>query len=125
MGMNPAARIKKWDLKYNTERIKAMLDEQRPDMLKKIEATIPALASMEGQVKQTLDLLGLQTIQYPFYLCFGRELWKMVNSREMSGETAAIAAQTLIDKWVSRGLVQSALESIRTGVFNIASPVAP
>ena len=43
----------------------------------------------------------------------------------MSGESAAIAAQTLVDKWVARGLVQSALEAIRTQVYNISAPIAP
>ena len=41
------------------------------------------------------------------------------------GRSLAIEAQTLIDKWVSTGLVQSALEAIRTQVFNVAAPVAP
>jgi hypothetical protein len=32
---------------------------------------------MEIQVKQTCDASGVPTIQYPFYLNFGREIWAL------------------------------------------------
>jgi hypothetical protein len=82
------------------------------------------LAAMELQVKQVCDGLGCPTIQYPFYLCFGREMWSLTR-KDISGESMALEAATLIGKWVSRGLTQSILQAIRTGVFNVAAPVAP
>ena len=117
-------RIAKWNAKFDTTRIKATLDDLRPSMAAHVAAVFPQVAEMETQVKQTLDALGLPTIQYPFYLNFGRELFAMTR-KGISGETAAIAAQTLVDKWVARGLVQSALEAVRTQVFNISAPIAP
>ena len=125
MPNDPTKRIANWNTGYDTAAIKTKVDKKRDDMYGRVKSQFPAIASMEGQVKQTLDALGLPVIQYPFYLCYGRELWHLTHENEMSGESAAIEAQTLLDKWVARGLVQSTLEAIRTQVFNIAAPVAP
>jgi hypothetical protein len=121
---DPTKRIARWNAKFNTERIKATLDDLRPDMLQSVSGVFPQLADMESQVKQVLDGLGLPTVQYPFYLAFGRELFRL-GRQGVSGESVAIEAQVLLDKWVARGLVQSALEKVRKDVFNIVAPVAP
>jgi hypothetical protein len=125
MANDPTKRIAKWDTKFDTTRIKATLDAMRPSMLAHVQAQFVSLASMESQVKQTLDASAVSVIQYPFYLDFGRELWHMTHEREMSGDSAALEAQILITKWVARGLTQAVLQDIRTQVFNIAAPVAP
>jgi hypothetical protein len=80
---------------------------------------------MELQVKQTCDASGVSVIQYPFYLCFGREMWHMTHQNEMSGESAAQEAAVLITKWTARGLTSSVLQAIRTQVFNVGAPIAP
>jgi hypothetical protein len=122
---DPTKRIAKWDTKFDTTRIKAVLDAMRPQMLSHVQAQFVSLSSMEGQVKQMLDAEGVKVIQYPFYLDFGRELWHMTHEREMSGEAAAVEAAVLAQKWVGRGLTLSVLELIRTQVFNISAPSAP
>jgi len=124
MSEDPAARIAKWNTKYNTERIKATLDDLRPAMYVKVQAVFPMLTAMELQVKQVCSTAGVPTRDYPGYLAFGRQLWKL-GQREITGESAAQEAAVLIAKWVARGLVQSVLESIRTDVFNIGPPVGP
>jgi len=121
MPSDPVKRIENWNEKYNLERINAILTEKRPKMLEHVSAVYVSLASMESQVKQVLDLAGVSMITYPFYLCFGREMWSL-SRKEVSGEALAVEAATLIGKWVSRGLTQSVLETIRTGVFNIGAP---
>ena len=105
MPIDPVKRIANWDEKFNLERVHAILTEKRPKMLQHMESVQVSLASMEQQVKQTCDASGVSVIQYPFYLCFGREMWAMIR-REMSGESAAQAAAVLIAKWVARGLTQ-------------------
>jgi hypothetical protein len=124
MAEDPAARIAKWNTKYNTERIKATLDEMRPTMLQKVTAVFPMLTAMELQVKQVCDGAGVPTRDYPSYLAFGRELWSL-GRKEISGESAAIEAKVLLDKWKARGLVEAVLQAIRTDVFNIAAPIGP
>ncbi len=122
--MDPAKRIAKWNVKYNTERIKATLDELRPAMLANVTAVYPLITAMELQVKQVCDSAGVSTIQIPFYLNFGREIWAL-QRKEISGASLADEAANLITKWVGRGLTQAVLQSIRTDVFNVGAPVAP
>jgi len=122
--MDPTRRIAKWNVKYNTERIKATLDEMRPTMLQNVTAVFPMITAMELQVKQVCDGSGVPTIQYPFYLNFGREIWALTR-KEVSGESLAKEAATLIAKWVARGLTQSVLQAIRSDVFNVGAPIAP
>ena len=121
---DPARRIENWDAKFDTTVIKTTLDKKRPKMLEHVSAVTPMIAAMELQVKQVCDGKGVPTIQYPFYLCFGRELWSLCR-REFSGESLAQEAATLIAKWVARGLTSAVLQSIRTAVFSVSAPVAP
>ena len=121
MPIDPVRRISNWDAKYKTDRIKATLDDKRDAMFSRVTAVVPALAAMESQVKQVLDGLGVETIQIPFYLAFGREIWRLQN-KDISGETLAIQVGHLLSKWQSRGLTQAVLEAIRTQVFNVVAP---
>jgi hypothetical protein len=120
--MDPAKRIANWNAKYNTERIKATLDDKRPAMLASVTAVFPMITAMELQVKQVCDGAGVKTIQLPFYLNFGREIWAL-SRKEISGETLAIEAATLIAKWTARGLTSAVLQGIRTDVFNVSAPL--
>ena len=122
--MDPAKRIANWNAKYNTERIKATLDDKRPAMLASVTAVFPMITAMELQVKQVCDGAGVSVIQIPFYLNFGREIWAL-SRKEVSGETLAKEAKVLIDKWTARGLTSAVLQGIRTDVFNVSAPIAP
>ncbi len=124
MPIDPVRRIAKWDAKYDTTLIKTNLDKMRPTMLQNVTAIFPMIASMEMQVKQTLDAAGVPTTDYPGYLAFGREIWGLTR-KDISGESLAQAVAILLAKWVARGYTQSVLQSIRTDVFNVAAPVAP
>ena len=124
MPMDPTKRIDNWNTKYNLERVNAILTEKRPKMVEHISTAIVSLVAMEQQVKQVCDGSGVPTIQYPFYLCFGREMWSLID-KEISGESLAVEAAVLIAKWVARGLTQAVLAAIRTDVFNVAAPIAP
>ena len=122
--MDPTRRIAKWNAKFDTTRVKATLDDLRPAMLQNVTAVFPMITAMELQVKQVCDGVGVPTIQYPFYLNFGREIWALTR-KEVSGESLALEAATLIAKWVARGLDQTLLQAIRSQVFNVPAPVAP
>ena len=122
--IDPTKRIANWNVGYNTERIKAIVDEKRPTMLANVNAVTPMITGMELQVKQVCDGAGVPTIQYPFYLCFGREMWAL-SRKDISGESLAKEAATLIAKWKARGLTEAVLQGIRTDVFNVSAPIAP
>jgi len=124
MPIDPTKRIANWDEKYNLERVNAVLTEKRPKMLQNMSAVVPLMTAMELQVKQVCDGAGVSIIQYPFYLCFGREMWKMTR-QDLSGESMAKEAAVLIAKWKARGLTEAVLQAIRTDVFNVVAPIAP
>jgi hypothetical protein len=86
---------------------------------------VAALCSMEMQVKQVLDAHNVQTIQYVFYLDYGRQLFKMARKQEISGDSFALAAQVLLEKWQARGLDPDVLAAVRTDVFNVTAPSPP
>ena len=122
--IDPTKRIANWDAKFDTTRIKATLDQKRPSMLASVNAVTPMITAMELQVKQVCDGAGVATIQYPFYLCFGREMWAL-SRKDISGESLAKEAAILITKWTARGLTAAVLQGIRTDVFNVSAPIAP
>jgi hypothetical protein len=124
MPIDPTKRINNWNEKYNLERVNAILTEKRPTMLQNMTAVAPLIAAMELQVKQVCDGAGVATIQYPFYLCFGREMWALTR-KDISGESLAKEAAVLVAKWKARGLTEAVLQAVRTDVFNVVAPVAP
>jgi hypothetical protein len=122
MATNAAQRIAKWDAKFNTERIKAVLDTMRPNMLVNVQAVFPLIESMETQVKQVLDMQGISTSAYANYLAFGREVWRL-KRMGVSGDSLAAEVAIHIAKWVARGLSLSILETIRSQVFDVPAPI--
>lgn len=121
MPINPSQRIAKWNAKFKTDRVKAVLDDQLPTMAANVSAVFPLIAAMELQVKQTLDALGVSIALYAYYLDFGRQLWRLTR-KDISGETAAMEADVLRQMWVARGLDTAVLAAIRSQVFNISIP---
>jgi len=124
MASDPTARLNNWNQKYNLDRVTAVLTEKRPQMLQNMSAVLPLITSMESQVKQVCDGAGVPTIMYPFYLDFGREMWRLIRA-EISGESLAHEAATLTAKWKARGLTEAVLAAIRTDVFNVGAPIGP
>ena len=62
-------RIARWNVKYNTERIKATLDEMRPTMLQNVIAVIPMITAMVLQVKQVCgDAATLPPMPTPSFI---------------------------------------------------------
>jgi len=117
-------RIAAYDAKVNPTRLQSDLTALLPAMAAKMVAVTPAICAMELAVKQECDSAGVATITLPYYLDFGREMFRK-GRQDISGETLALFAAVMIAKWVARGLTQSLLEDIRTNVFNVAPPVAP
>jgi hypothetical protein len=85
-------------------------------------AVMAELASAEGQTEQTLNAQSVPTsLSVPRY-SHGRQHRKMIRQQEIDGESAAMAAQVLLDKWAARGLNPKVLAAVRTEVFNIVEP---
>ena len=96
---------------------------ESPAIEARIQGSFDDIYAAESLVRAVLNAAGVSVILYPFYLSFGREMWKLTN--RISGESAAQEAAILIAKWVARGLTLSVLESIRYDVFGVSAPAGP
>jgi hypothetical protein len=119
---DPNQRLIAWQTKTDTGRVKATLDTLRPDMLKHYEAAVAGLCEMETKARQTLNAAGVHTIMYVPYLSYARQLYKLSRQRGISGESFALGAEVLLDKWANRGLDPDVLATIRTQVFDTSAP---
>lgn len=81
-------------------------------------ASMNSLVPKEQQIQGLLNANAVPTIQYPFYLNFGREIWYLDN-RGIRGATLEAMAQSLHDKYVLYGLATARLVEIADTVFNI------
>jgi len=81
-------------------------------------SAIQSLVPIEQQIQALLNATATPTITYPFYLDFGRELWKRRNAG-IDGLALQGMAQSLHDKYVTRGLATARLVEIADSVFNI------
>jgi hypothetical protein len=119
---DPVRRKENWEVKYNLDRVKATLEAKRANMSARYEAAMAGLCAAETKVRETLNAAGVNTINYVPYLNFGRQLYKLSTQREITGDSAAIEAQVLLEKWAARGLDPDVLAAVRTQVFNIGEP---
>jgi hypothetical protein len=117
-------RLTVWKIKTDTDKVKQILDDIRPDMLKHYEAAVAGLCETETKARQTLNAAGVHTIMYVPYLNYARQLYKLSRQQGISGESFALGSQVLLDKWASRGLDSVVLARIRTEVFDVVAPAS-
>jgi len=82
---------------------------------------ISDLVRVELLIQGILNLNGIQPIQYPFYLDFGRELWKR-QWKGIDGASLLLFAKPLRAKYVSWGLELTKLDEIALTVFGLSIP---
>ncbi len=63
----------------------------------------------------------MHTIFYVAYLNYARQLYKLSRQQSISGESFALSAQVLLDKWANRGLNPNVLARILTEVFDVVA----
>ncbi len=119
---DPNQRLTAWQIKTDTGRVKQILDTLRPAMLEHYKAAVASLCEMETKARQTLNAAGVHTIMYVPYLSYARQLYKLSRQQGISGESFALVAQVLLEKWAARRLDPAVLAAIRTEVFDVAAP---
>jgi hypothetical protein len=119
---DPTKSTARWKAKYNLKRVNETLNDLREGMAMRYEVAMTELSVMEGKVKEVINAYGVSTSWYVPYLNFGRQLYKLSRQQHISGESFAMAAQVLLDKWAARGCDPKVLAKIRTDVFDIAAP---
>ena len=112
-------RFTSWNAKYNTERIKATLDDMRKDMQSRYQAAMAAMLANDTKVKGVLNGKSVSTILYVPYLSFGRQLWKLSRQQDIEGHSLQLAAEVLRLKWKARGLDEEVLLAIQQEVCSV------
>jgi len=115
-------RKEAYRVKAKPERTKATFEARLEEMRARYDAVMQELCAMESEVKTFLNENGVHTSFNVPYLNFGRQLWKLSRQQQISGESLALAAKVLLDKWSARGLNPAILAQIRSKVFNISEP---
>lgn len=95
-----------------------------PGMKTRFASATSDLVAMETAVQGLLNHAALPTIQYPFYLNFGRELFKRV-WEGINGPALALLAQSLSSSYKNRGLIEPTLQKIAFLSFGLWIPTPP
>jgi hypothetical protein len=118
---DPNQRRTNWQIKTDTTKVKQILDDRRPGMLKRYEAAVASLCEMETKARQTLNAAGVHTIFYVAYLNYARQLYKLSRQQGISGESFALSAQVAAHSYLGR-FAPAMLTVIRTEVYGIGVP---
>jgi hypothetical protein len=113
-------RVEGYDAKYVAQTVALKVAARLDSMKSSFTGPTTSLFAMEQAVKAILDLdpAPIQTIQYPFYLCFARKLWAL-DYNGIGGAAATAAAQQYKTLWTTRGLESATLIAIALNVFGI------
>ena len=107
-------RLIAWQIKTDTGRAKETLDALRPEMLEH-HKTCGSFQNADCRSQDAADFrVGVPVRTSPFPLS--------PSHRGISGESFALVAKVLLDKWAARGLDSAILARIRTEVFDVAVP---
>ena len=120
----PGERITKYTEKLIPARVAEDLTTMKPAMVASETVIFNELASVEDRVKGILSGEAVNSILYPAYMAFAKEVW--AKERNFGGGTALINEVSLmVYKWKTRGLSEPVLDKIRTEVFGLPAPGAP
>lgn len=113
-------RAAKYDAKYVAStvnlKVAARLDTMKSRFASKTASLYAAEVAIQGVLNAKTP--RIPTIQYPFYLCFGRQLWRLKESGFV-GPSLDGEAQVFHDKWETTGLDSAVMVQIADDVFGI------
>ena len=117
-------RIQNYSDKLIPARVAEDLTTKKPAMVSMETVIFNELVTIEDRVKGVLSGETENTIFYPWFHDFSREVWKA--QRRFGGGTALVnEVALLVYKWKTRGLTEAVLTKIRDEVFAIPAPAAP
>ena len=119
---NVLRRVENWQAKFSPEDTARILTRKEKLMRERYTAAMAPLCLLEDKAKQVLNAAGIQTILYLSYINYARQLYKLSRQQGISGESFALVAKVLLEKWSARGLDSAVLARIRTEVFDVVAP---
>jgi hypothetical protein len=115
-------RIAQYNAKTVATTVGLKVASMLPTMKVSFAAMCNSFVAKEIAIQGQLNTYGdVPTIQYPFYINYGREIWGL-NQRGIVGPTAVFMAISLTTKYTSYGLNSAHLKDLAVDVFNIIIP---
>ncbi len=107
-------RAAKYAAKTDADVVRARVAAQTDSMNAAQAAQVTTAVQIETDVKAIVEPSGTPTIQIPFYIAFGRQLYKLKGKFPTTGagSTGSVEAQTIATKWQGRGLEPALLIDI-------------
>ena len=114
-----AERIAQYIAKYVPTTVGLKVAAQLTGMKSGFASAINALVPIEVEIQTILNGLTVPTIQYPFYLNFGREIWRL-QKEGIGGGSLTDQGEVLSVKYQAQGLTKAHLNKIALDVFGVA-----
>jgi hypothetical protein len=115
-------RIESYDAKTVPTTVSLKVASMLAPMKSLFSTKCSSFVAKELLIQGNLNQSGtIPTIQYPFYLNFGRELWGL-SVRGISGNALILMATSLHSKYVAFGLDTVMLKLIADDVFSVVIP---
>lgn len=111
-------RIETYDAKSNPVNVAPVVTAQLPTMKSGFATKVAGLVAVEIQMQAACNAAGVPTIQYPFYINYAREAWKLQTSG-ISGTTFTMMMQSLKDKYERYGLAEPNLIQWAADIFQV------
>lgn len=118
-----ARRIAQYNAKTVATTVGLKVASLLPTMKTAFATQCASFVAKEIAIQGVLNAVpaGVPTIQYPFYLNYGREIWKRERNG-ITGPSALMHAISLEDKYEGYGLAAVTLKKIALDVFSMIIP---
>lgn len=118
-----ATRIAQYNAKTVATTVGLKVASMLPTMKTGFADQCASFVAKEIAIQGVLNAVvgGIPTIQYPFYLNFGREIWKRERAG-ITGPSALMHSISLEDKYEGYGLAAITLKKIALDVFSQIIP---
>jgi hypothetical protein len=117
VGESIKRRVARWNAKYNTERIAAILGAKSEQMRERFRVQTEMLGRVEHRISEVTDAAGVSVITRMWYKDFGREvcrIWRTIPSSCQELEYDVVRY-----KWTARGLEPTLLASVKAAVIEL------
>jgi len=117
VGESIKRRVAGWEVKYNPERIAAILAAKSERMRESYAVQAEMLGRVDHRISEVIDAVGVSVIVRMWYKDFGREvcrIWRTIPSSSQEVEYDVVRY-----KWTARGLDPILLVKVKAAVIEL------
>jgi hypothetical protein len=110
-------RVARWDVKYNPERIAAILAAKSERMHENYAVQAEILGRVDHRVSEVIDAVGVSVIVRIWYKAYAREVTKIW--RTIPSSCQELEYDVVRYKWTARGLDPILLVKVKVAVIKL------